>query len=378
MSHYYCKAPWHGLNFTPFGLSPCCALRPLVNTNDLETYLQSPQLKQLQAEHSPDTPVRVREECRRCIESGDSSPYVEFNYESDIQIESRVKHLSIANDIRCGYECNMCFSNDKRYRTLKEMGSEHLDFVVQYPQDEEKFSPDMVSIVKAHLDTLESVTFLGGDPSMNPQTPEVITLLKETNVKVRYYHNGHRRKFVNGENIAQSLGQLKNIHVIVSHDGPGYLSEYQRYGFKDRTFETNIQELTQAIGYRNVEFLCTITNLNVLRLETLLQDYQRRLAAEEICGLSVNTVFNPRWNSPACLPYKLKRSVLKETQRLKGLYEEPQLVQLLDKVTDAVTRTPTNKTDWSIFMYDCAKSDKRHGANILTYYPELKPYWIIV
>jgi hypothetical protein len=271
----------------------------------------------------------------------------------------------------------MCYSNHKKFETLEKAGDEHLGYEVPKPDMSLATSSDVVATVKMNLETLESVTFLGGDPSMNEDVPEILRLLKGRNIKVRYYHNSHRLKLKDGTSLIEALQGLKRPHVILSHDGPGLVGEYQRYGFKQSRFDEHLRKLSQALGRSQIEILFTLTNLNVLRLEETLNYYQTLLDSWLISTVSVNGVIKTIWNSPNCLPYKLKRQVLQDIKRLRTQYTHPRLLEFLDQCETCLISNVARRSDWDKFVLDTVKIDKVHGTDVLDVLPEFAPYWII-
>lgn len=257
MNNTLCSAFWNHTNVRGGDrVFPCCRFKKPVQTFDgnIDAILHSAEYDKLR-EHSAGG-VAIPE-CQKCYMEdalGKKSLRQEFNeqYGTD---KVELKYLEIGFDNICNLTCDGCwleFSSAWGHKTN--------------PEQPKKMHVMDTTEITTVPDTIERVTFLGGEPLM---TNRHITFLKKVNdlskLSVTYYTNG---TFLLQPTEIEILKQTKQGHFIVSIDGVGELNDRVRSGshwsdvvkfieqIKQLGFELSVHSVMHLNNWQGFPDLC--------------------------------------------------------------------------------------------------------------------------
>jgi MoaA/NifB/PqqE/SkfB family radical SAM enzyme len=384
MSKPICLAPFIGVNVSGFGIMPCCHIPAFEQPGDLESYLSHPELLKLQEQHLNKAVADLPRGCQLCINSDNNSSFSEFkyganeNYTKLYEEKGRaVGQLVIANSFECGYNCVMCFSSDKKYKVLDEVGHEHLPVATDKPDGHIEANFDLIRTVTEHLDDLQFVSFAGGDPAMNSDVPEVLRILaKRPDIRIIYHHNGHRNKLRDRSSLWELLKPFTDLSVIFSTDGSPRLNESFRVGYKHDRFMKCFNECREELPNARIEALVAITSVTVMRIRETCDWLESNMVPYGVYILHT-PVDHPAWYGTGNIPYRLKSTVLKEIRAMLDEDYSKSIKELLVDLAKTLKNYNFDQTMWQALMKDREKMDNYYGTSTLAINPEFKPYWLV-
>lgn len=214
-----CSAFWNHTNIRGGDrIFPCCRFKkPIAQFDgDLQKVLSIPEYQQLRQKSSSGEFIP---ECNKCYmeESlGKKSLRQEFN---DIyNIDSvELNFLEIGFDNICNLTCDGCWG---------EFSSAWAN--IENPNKTKKENVIQVTELSNVPDTINRVTFLGGEPLMTNRHIRFLQKFKNlSNLHLTYYTNG---TFLLDTESIQLLSAVSEVNFIISIDGVGELNDRVRSG----------------------------------------------------------------------------------------------------------------------------------------------------
>ncbi len=200
-----CSALYHHINVRSDNrIFPCCRFKKPIAKFDGNLTLNSPEYDDLRKNFHKKLP-----ECKKCFDEeklGIKSLRQEFNERYDCE-EIKLEHLEIGFDNICNLKCDPCW---------EEWSWQFGDF---------KTTEDIKNIPN----TINKITFLGGEPLHTNRHYIFLKKLNRTNIEVIYTTNG--TIFPKNQWI-KLWDNLDKITFLVSIDGYGELNERVRYPSK--------------------------------------------------------------------------------------------------------------------------------------------------
>ena len=200
-----CSALYHHINVRSDNrIFPCCRFKKPIAKFDGNLTLNSPEYDDLRKNFHKKLP-----ECKKCFDEeklGIKSLRQEFNERYDCE-EIKLEHLEIGFDNICNLKCDPCW---------EEWSWQFGDF---------KTTEDIKNIPN----TINKITFLGGEPLHTNRHYTFLKKLNRTNIEVIYTTNG--TIFPKNQWI-KLWDNLDKITFLVSIDGYGELNDRVRYPSK--------------------------------------------------------------------------------------------------------------------------------------------------
>jgi len=364
-----CLAPWMQLwaKVMPQGymIKPCCVYEDEFNTDNIETYLNSNELKKLtetleNGEWAPG--------CWRCAK-GDQE-YLSFEKELKISQSRRDKipvdnntSLSLSGikkvlkdsddqftmlDIRpgnlCNLKCRMCNSSssteiakenvimvdDKEFmQSIEKLYDKSTEphILIQPRKYFEKYSDHTYSQSETHKHRinklfeyadLHRIKLLGGEPSIDPAIISILQDLidkgydKNDNFKLQIVTN-----MTNLNKTWQNYFEKLNVKVIASVDGAGRTYEYIRYPAKWKAIEQNIKTLKPTkSSMKSLSMNVVMSNILFLDIKHWIPKLQE--LQEQTADFHINFIECPfpKHMSIDIIPQKYKKIILKDIRQL--------------------------------------------------------------
>jgi len=212
-----CSAPYNHTNIrNDDRIFPCCRYKnPIATFNgNVDDILFTREYNEFRENLGPG--------CQKCWDeedAGEKSLRQEFNEQYDCK-EVALRHLEIGFDNICNLKCDPCWDEWSyqfgEYRT--------------------------VSPLENIPNTIEKITFLGGEPLMTNRHFLFLKQIGRTDIEVEYVTNAtHRPK----DQWVELWNKLDKVSFLVSIDGYGNLNEHVRSPSKWKDVEANVAFLEE-------------------------------------------------------------------------------------------------------------------------------------
>jgi MoaA/NifB/PqqE/SkfB family radical SAM enzyme len=315
----FCSLPFLHVSTTNDGsLRPCCRGKDLgdLKTESLQSLWGGQNWKKLRDDLLNGV---KRKECQNCwtledrglqsLRIGQNGRWVDSiaksiaDHMTDKTPPLRFVEFSLSN--RCNFKCRMCsphssnkwnpewplirdfYDEDDRYnsdRTYEKFRHEHKSVLDFFDND-----PSFVNDIKAIAGGLEEVSFVGGEPLIDPLHVEILGILEPfaKNITLKYSTNLSTLKFKEF-NFLEIWQRFKEVQVTVSMDGDRELNEYIRTGLSSTVFEENLITVRKIPNIKCILSIC-ISAFNTMYLR---ETFEYGLALG--CELHSNRVVHPK------------------------------------------------------------------------------------
>lgn len=294
------------------------------------------------------------------------------------------KRLSIMVDNYCNFDCMYCdatqsttWATDLKtngpYVTKSDVKKTYMRLGTKdrlSESDSQLLTEQTVKLVTENLQHIQELTFLGGEPTINPKFWWFLDQLSAhdtAHMQLEVITNFSNIAAVN--RLLDMQSRFKQLKIIVSIDGTGNKAEFVRHGLKWNKFVDNITAVLEAYPDCNIELVSTI---NILSLDGMIelcdwllqlnQQYKNRLQYQ---------FFILRWpsfQSINVLPQYLRSQYAKQIQTWmdKNVDSMPSkmtanFIQLLSLLKSAPPGTKLEQTD---FVYFIKEYSKRRKLNV--------------
>jgi hypothetical protein len=223
-------------------------------------------------------------------------------YKTPIDFELRPGNL-------CNLQCRMCAPHsssqlDKEYKNNKE--------ILGPIYDAGGMANDIISgnieYVLSNAGHIQQIKLLGGEPTIMPETIEILRILVERNILDINLHITTNCTNANAT-FLELIRKFKNPVYNFSIDGIGKTLEYIRYPLSFDKISANIQEMCTGIENPQAEFLYTLQAYSlpnlvdflkwVAKLHITIQNNTDMVAG---VGLITSDLKGPEWASIQSLP----------------------------------------------------------------------------
>ena len=251
---------------------------------------------------------------------------------------------------KCNLRCRMCapFSSSLIGKEVQTHAESREYYEMGYDSSEWVDNVNMRDVVTPHLDTLQEIYMIGGEPLIIDAHEELLTYLIETGssskIKLVYNTNG----IFLGKKFIDMWKKFKFVQLNVSIDGMGKQYEYIRNPAKWSTIEGNMKLLMSEISeFTNIECGVTPTLQNLTLSNNSLRDLF--LWCEEL-GLSMGVipVNRPDFLQADVMPESYYYSYLQELKNIKdkitiNRHEIRNTINYLESNTSNLTNTALQK-----------------------------------
>ena len=319
-----CPLPWMHLTVANQSeIHPCC-----LNTDKLGSILEDDPkdifagnaLKKLREDLQKGIRVKSCESCWKVEDSGGTSLRHEMlTWHQHKFLDRLIEYPSIESlDIKCGNICNFkCRSCDESASSLiaaeKLKNESSLENITRIKELQHQGRWFELNLNGAHdkilplLDKVEQVDFYGGEPflsrALEPMLDHMLEICQASKVRLHFNTNGS----IFPKKIVKKLQQFHNVDIGISIDDIGQRFEIIRGGNWQEILQ-NIK-LFQQLDHKkfNIHFYCTVSVLNVLYLDQLL-DWSNSIGMR----ILLNFVNHPEYLSIENLTLDAKQAVLKK------------------------------------------------------------------
>jgi len=238
-----------------------------------------------------------------------------------------------------------------------------------------KNQKDMLSQIMEHLDTLQQISFEGGEPLI---IEEFWTILEKLDQLKRYdialhYNTNLTRSRLKDRSIFDLWKKFNKIYVAASLDAEGSRGEYLRPGADWGDVVKFRKEMMEKSPNVFFEIKPTLTILNALHIP----DFHRSWVDQGLIkpgALQVNFLTAPHYLNARTAPDHLRHQIIeKYTQHLEWLMPlDPygKSTSSLQSVIQFVS-SPLD-FDSKLFKEEISKLDHYYNVNLLTIFPELQ------
>jgi len=218
MNNTVCAAFWKHTNIRSGDrIFPCCRYKtPIANFDgNLDNILYSPEYESIRTQVLNGEKLSGCDKCYLEESLGKQSLRQQFNNQYDIETIT-LKNLEIGFDNICNLTCDGCWSEwssawgDKVNPLSKKLNVVHTSEINNIPN------------------TIEDITFLGGEPLMTNRHIKFLERIKNLcNINLTYYTNG---TFLLDKRTIHVLNKAKHVKFILSIDAIGDLNDKVRSG----------------------------------------------------------------------------------------------------------------------------------------------------
>jgi MoaA/NifB/PqqE/SkfB family radical SAM enzyme len=263
----YCIQPFNNIRIDVtegdiIQYKPCCHYTFDTNFSNVDSYLESDELKNLQ--HHFLTQNELPSGCKLCNDVelyGNKTSTRLLHLYTDPILETKIEKLEISPGNICNLKCIMCNPHSS-----SALSSEYvkLGWIKKHVVTEQD---DQVISVLNQLNSLKSVSIIGGEFFLSKKNLEILDLLIEKKLEVKLTTNAT-------ELTKTHLEKLKKIHkldLILSIDGVGPIYEFIRYPALWGPVSDNVKNLKEILPQASLTINVVIQPLNLQFINELIQ-----------------------------------------------------------------------------------------------------------
>jgi hypothetical protein len=294
----------------------------------------------------------------------------------------------------CNLKCRMCEPNassqlDKEFRNNKSiLDSPYLSYTASETDAYIDINSDNIEYLLQHADHINQIKLLGGEPTIMPETIEILRTLIEKNILDMYLHITTNCTNTN-EQFLELIQHFNNVCYNFSIDGVGKTLEYIRYPLRFSKVTGNIIALCrnllqgssavlytlQAYSLKNtIDFLNWIVELHHILRESNETEVDLQLIVSDLKG--------PSWASIQCLPIDVRNKWIDEIFDSNVLDDfsndfdevvKSDFLIVQSNITEVLRRLRTDTTQYSMeSLVDVTKRfDVVRRQHIKDYIPEI-------
>lgn len=252
---------------------------------------------------------------------------------------------------KCNLACNMCCNeSSSRYYAeairLKEVPKANT--IIRTPVSD-KFMNELPEIV----DLTEEIKIVGGEPLMNEDTYELISLVEnKSNKRLKIISNGT----INPDRFISLATRFKEVDFNISVEGTPALTEYIRFPSKWKDVE---ETYNKVIKVAKIYFVSTVNCLNIGNMH----EFEEFMESNGYLYANVNLVTN-NFYSINSIPDDIKNLYLNRLYKAKN-------VKMIKYLEDS----KYNEFDMWQMLAHVKRRDGFRKTNLLDVLPEWKTYY---
>ena len=243
-----------------------------------------------------------------------------------------------------------------------------------------KNQQDMLSQIMEHLDTLQQISFEGGEPLIIEEfwtILEKLDQLKRHDIALHYNTNLTRSR-LKGRTIFDFWKKFNKIYVSASLDAEGARGEYLRPGAAWDDVVNFRKEMIEKSPNVFFEIKPVLNILNALHIPDFHRSWVNQGLIEPK-SLQITFLTAPHYLNARTAPEKLRhRIVEKYTRHLEWLIPLDPYGKATSSFQSAIQfiSSPLD-FDPKLFKEEIGKLDRYYDANLLTVFPELQPFGLL-
>jgi MoaA/NifB/PqqE/SkfB family radical SAM enzyme len=307
MNEHFCSLPWVGIDISAQGgIKPCCKYDRTL-AYDLDSYLSSPDLIELQQQFlQGERPLG----CRRCWQDEDaglcSKRQLDHEYvlPYDVTLDS-IKILAMTFGNTCNLSCVTCGSNASSRWAAEERKIDIKSFGKSiYPHNQFYRDPVFRQKIAALGGDLIHLEIAGGEPfyaSAEIHKNFLLSLPNPGKIKIHYITNA--TVFPELE-FWEIWKRFRHVDIQLSIDGVGKKFEYLRYPAEWQMIQENITRY-QEKNHIQLSISHTVSWMNILYIGDFFSWCHQQNLPDPYLG----PVSKPNYLSIQCLPLDIKTKI---------------------------------------------------------------------
>ena len=226
----------------------------------------------------------------------------------------KVTYLSLKLSNKCNLACRICSPHlSSLWQTQFKKLNLDLQPVEMFKTiDLEKFQGDRLLSLHALSTNLTQLLIYGGEPLINDEVIAYLEYLAESNISKNIQLILNTNGTVYSEKIISIFRKFKSVELFLSIDDIEKRFEYQRWPAKWDKINSNIKNYSELKGNINVEFYPSVSILNILNIEEMLD----KLSTYGIAITFNNIIHDPRLLSIRNLPKEFKFKVIERISNI--------------------------------------------------------------
>ncbi len=289
----------------------------------------------------------------------------------------KLKFISIRLSNLCNLKCHYC---DHNHSTAWIPDQKKLGYQGDDLQRFDTFQSkeDCIAFFKEHIDTLEALYIIGGEPLLDPLHDVILDYfieLSRTDISIIYNSNLTEitpRKI----DLIEKWNKFDNIIIDASIDSHESRNDYIRFGSKWDKIEKNIFRIKNESNIK-LRFYPTISIFNIL---TFIDSIKFWIEMDYIKGHEIvfNLLEGPKYFNIQILSKELKQKVRDEVVSFtKYLFQNfdtlsaVQLTKQFKELLQFMESSPSDENLFQEFKEQCMKIDSIRGSNWRSTFPEL-------
>lgn len=283
----YCNQPFTNIRIEPdrngdMLYRPCCLYSPVSKARDLQSYIDSTELVDLQRSllDQNELPAGCGA-CSKVEQQGHRSLRQIHNQDKPVLNSVELTSVEVFPGNICNLRCLMCEPqlSSALAAEYQRIGWHSGNTVIEHT--------NTVQDLRA-LPALKSVTFIGGEFFLAKNSLEILDYAIGKNLDISVITNG---TVLSASHLAR-LKQVKNLDLTISIDGIGSVNEFIRYPSVWHEVNNNVDQLIHQLPYANVHFNTVIQIFNIHNLGTILDWAKSKNKAIQLTPLE-----QPSWLS---------------------------------------------------------------------------------
>lgn len=325
MTTNFCTMPFNSLEISPDGTCKvCCKIQTDIKKSNTEYFnVLNDNINDIW--HSVDlTLLRKKflknerpDECRLCWTEEESNvkSLRQQTANGIVDLENpKVTYLSLKLSNKCNLACRICSPHlSSLWQTQFKKLNLDLQPVEMFKTiDLEKFQGDRLLSLHALSTNLTQLLIYGGEPLINDEVIAYLEYLAESNISKNIQLILNTNGTVYSEKIISIFRKFKSVELFLSIDDIEKRFEYQRWPAKWDKINSNIKNYSELKGNINVEFYPSVSILNILNIEEMLD----KLSTYGIAITFNNIIHDPRLLSIRNLPKEFKFKVIERISNI--------------------------------------------------------------
>ena len=371
---WYCPLPFKHVFVDSIGVAVCCkAPRQSI---DLDQWANSEHVKNTQQQMLDG---QIPDMCQVCVSeekltgrSLRTDSQQDYNYERFVETE--IDFIDYRANNICNFKCRSCFPVFSHGVNNETKNSTILQKFYQ-PTDKKIVSINDANTqwIGQNIKQIKRLMLTGGEPTRMPEIRLIVEQIvyDKLDTQILITTNASFK-----DDFWYELTRLHdNLHWTVSLDAVGPAAEVIRNGTDWATVEANARWLASHAASMNVN--TTITHLNVLHLEPLLQ-FVKELQTESVYprgrhgGEGIRHQFaitpDPPHLSVDCLPPDLKAKALTHLDTCLALDLDSEQKQTIEGLSAHLKQVTFNSFQWQRSLEFNQELDRIRGENYIELY----------
>jgi pyruvate-formate lyase-activating enzyme len=374
----FCSVPFSSMElFNDGTMVPCCKFDP-----ETEPDLNKYTIKTMSLQELFDGPVmtKIRRQftsgeeptgCRVCWkEEAAGIPSMRQERLSD---GKQLLYLDFKFTNLCNLKCRICnpWCSSTWAKEHADLGGKPITYFKQF--NERKFLGSEKNVQDLHqwLETVKQVGFFGGEPLMQPEHREVLSIIAAhpRASEITLYYNTNCTQY--DPKVLNLWHFFKEVNLHFSIDDVSTRFEYQRHPAKWAEALSTIDKFHQNVS-NNVKMVCytTVSLYNLLHLDDILAWNRARHNMPVI----FNMLHQPSVMSATHAPEWMKEQQIRRLSGWSKLIDDPTTLQSIRWVTEHLRSLPSNPEAVRQFLALTAKHDAYRGESLESVDPELYKY----